>query len=293
MPQVSIIIPTYNQADWLGECLESVLDQSFTDWEAIVVNNYSADHTHAVVKGFGEARFKLVDFANQGIIAASRNEAARLATGEWLAFLDSDDLWLPNKLERCLAGLKEPTNLICHQALRFNQEGPLGLTKPVHSRQMDYKVMLFEGNCLTPTTTLVKRDFFWKVGGFSTDEAWITVEDYDLWLKLAQVGIKAKILNEPLAKYRLHGANNSSRVERHFLAGMNLLEHHYQALTNPTPLEREGYIKAKARQYYGAARQYQAQGQRASALTHYRHSFRLNPCQAKLYLATLQTWLGR
>jgi len=113
-PTVSIVIPTYNHSTFLRGALESVLAQTFTQWEAIVVNNFSQDDTISVVDSFRDPRIRRIDFANHGIIAASRNHGIALTTAPHIAFLDSDDLWYPQKLERCLERLKEGYDMVCH-----------------------------------------------------------------------------------------------------------------------------------------------------------------------------------
>ena len=85
--KVEVVIPTYNQADFLREALQSVLAQDFTDWKATVVNNMSTDHTRAVVAEFADPRIRIIDFANHGIIAAARNRALRESNAEYVAFL--------------------------------------------------------------------------------------------------------------------------------------------------------------------------------------------------------------
>jgi len=92
-PVVSIVIPTYNHEHFLKKCLQSVVDQTFTNWEAIVVNNFSEDNTIAVVNSFHDPRIHLVNFKNNGIIAASRNKGIKLSRADLIAFLDSDDIW--------------------------------------------------------------------------------------------------------------------------------------------------------------------------------------------------------
>ena len=95
----SIIIPTYNRATLLKRCLESVIGQTYPNWEAIVVDNYSEDNTEEVVKNFNDNRIKYLKNHNYGIIAISRNKAIDIASGDWICFLDSDDCWYENKLE--------------------------------------------------------------------------------------------------------------------------------------------------------------------------------------------------
>ena len=100
MPKVSIVIPTYNQANLLKLALESVRAQTESDWEAVIVNNFSEDHTREVVQAFDDQRLRLIDFRNHGVIGASRNRGIKESRSEWVAFLDSDDLWESEKLEK-------------------------------------------------------------------------------------------------------------------------------------------------------------------------------------------------
>lgn len=92
-PFFSIVIPTYNHGHFIKQCLESVLNQTYTHWEIIVVNNYSEDNTVEVVESLSDKRIRLINFSNAGIIAASRNKGIELANGDWICFLDSDDLF--------------------------------------------------------------------------------------------------------------------------------------------------------------------------------------------------------
>ena len=103
MPKVSVIIPTYNRSLSVREAIESVLAQTYRDFELIVVDDGSADNTPSVLGSFGE-RIRGIRQANAGVSAA-RNAGIRAAKGEWVAFLDSDDLWVPQKLERQMAGV--------------------------------------------------------------------------------------------------------------------------------------------------------------------------------------------
>ena len=99
-PLVSIIIPTYNRAEDLKRALQSVFDQTFADWEILIVDNHSIDNTDDVVKLFDDPRIRLFKIHNDGVVAASRNLGLKHAVGEYVAFLDSDDWWLPKSLKK-------------------------------------------------------------------------------------------------------------------------------------------------------------------------------------------------
>lgn len=101
---VEVVIPTYNQADFLRVALQSVIAQDHQNWVATVVNNLSSDYTHNVVHELTDSRIRIVDFANHGVIAASRNLAIRDSRADFIAFLDSDDWWQPTNSARASVG---------------------------------------------------------------------------------------------------------------------------------------------------------------------------------------------
>lgn len=119
---VTVVIPTYNHAEFLKRALDSVVAQTYKDWEAIVVNNFSTDNTIVIVESFNDERIRLINFRNNGIIAASRNRGIEAARGKYVAFLDSDDIWYPEKLQVCLDQAETGAQLICHGELWVNTD---------------------------------------------------------------------------------------------------------------------------------------------------------------------------
>jgi glycosyltransferase involved in cell wall biosynthesis len=111
---VSVVIPTYNRANDLKRALASVVAQTWGNWEAVVVDNHSADNTREVVEAFREARIRLLSVHNEGVIAVSRNLGVANARGEFVAFLDSDDWWVPTKLERSMQALSRGADVVYH-----------------------------------------------------------------------------------------------------------------------------------------------------------------------------------
>jgi glycosyltransferase involved in cell wall biosynthesis len=182
-PAVSVIIPTHNRAGWVVQAVESVLKQSFDDWELIVVDDGSSDETWAVLKPFRD-RIRYLYQSNRGVSSA-RNLGLKKAEGEWLAFLDSDDLWMPEKLERQMDFFSNhPEALICQTAELWLRNG-----RRVNPRKKHQK---FSGDifapslklCLvSPSAVMIHRDLFQKVGFF--DESFPACEDYDLWLRIS------------------------------------------------------------------------------------------------------------
>ncbi len=253
-PVISVVIPTYNHARFLRKALESVCAQTFTDWEAIIVNNYSEDDTEAVVASFADSRIRLENFRNNGVIAASRNVGTRLARGKYVAFLDSDDSWFPEKLARVKAALDQGSDLVCHgetwmrNGVEFRQVcyGPVG--------KSHYHSLLFERNCISTSAVTVRKECLEKVGGCSEEPAFAMVEDYELWLKLARARCRFAFIDEMLGVFNLHDANSSRAVFRQMRAELAVLNKHFSELGNWTAGDRLRRLRRLGRVYlaYGA-----------------------------------------
>jgi glycosyltransferase involved in cell wall biosynthesis len=218
-PVVTVVIPTYKQAGLLALALRSVIDQTFTDWEAIVIDNDSPDATKETVENCRDPRIRYVRFRNNGIIAASRNQGISLARGEYIAFLDSDDLWYPEKLSSCLALLSRGTDACCH-GMQVRTNGALTQTIiPSFPEKGLYETLLFQGNAgIITSATMVRSALFRHYGVFSEDPDLVTAEDYDLWLRLSGEAMKWGFLPALLGEYTVHGRNASRNVRKQMCA---------------------------------------------------------------------------
>jgi glycosyltransferase involved in cell wall biosynthesis len=181
-PLVSVIIPTYNRARLVQEALASVEAQTFRDFEVLVVDDGSTDDTAealALQRGVRVLRHR----SRQGV-AAARNLGIAAARGEWLAFLDSDDLWLPDKLARQIAYLEQrPDLLLCQTDETWVRNG-VRVNKPTSHRKLAGEIFLpsLERCMISPSAVILHRRLIEEHGGF--DEALPAAEDYDLWLRL-------------------------------------------------------------------------------------------------------------
>ena len=119
-PIVSIVIPTYNHANFINRSLKSVINQTFKNWEAIVIDNHSTDETEKILRGYTDPRIRYLKINNDGIIAKSRNLGIEAAKGLWIAFLDSDDWWTEDKLEVCFNNINEKVDFIYHDLELIN-----------------------------------------------------------------------------------------------------------------------------------------------------------------------------
>lgn len=183
-PTVSVIIPTYNRAPLVAEAVASVLAQTWTDYELLVVDDGSTDATLEVLAPFRDRLRLLQQPENRGVSAA-RNRGAQEARGEWLAFLDSDDLWLPAKLARQLQWLAaHPGVQIAQTEEIWLRHGRRVNPKKQHRKQSGRIFLPSLHLCLvSPSAVMLRRELFLQAGGF--DESLPACEDYDLWLRLS------------------------------------------------------------------------------------------------------------
>jgi glycosyltransferase involved in cell wall biosynthesis len=183
-PRVSVIIPTYNRAAWVAEAVASVLAQTYRDFEVLAVDDGSTDATLEALAPFWRHIIMLRHSRRRGV-AAARNLGIAAARGEWLAFLDSDDLWLPEKLSRQMAFARaHPEFLLCQTEEIWIRRG-LRVNPPRTHRKEGGQIFLrcLERCLVSPSAVMVHRRLLEGHGGF--DESLPAAEDYDLWLRLS------------------------------------------------------------------------------------------------------------
>jgi glycosyltransferase involved in cell wall biosynthesis len=211
--RVSIVIPTYNRADFLGEAIESALSQEYGDIEIIVVDDGSTDETASVVRSYD----KLVKYVYQGNsgLSAARNTGVHCSSGEFLVFLDSDDLLLPKKLEIQATFLREHADVavVYGNGYVMDEHGRLGPLEPyvVPFPPLDrssFGALLLEQNLFAVHAAMVRRGALPDDWPF--DESLCAFEDWDLWLRLVLQGATFAYLDEKVAVYRRHPGNMDS-----------------------------------------------------------------------------------
>ena len=206
-PLVSVIIPVYNREDYIGEAIESVLNQTYKNFELIIVNDGSTDNTENIVKGYAEKdkRIKYFYQENQGAYSA-RNKGIEESNGEFISFLDSDDKYFPYALEKMVylfQTLPENVKLIYGNFINEIE----GQKEKIYREIVEPapKPVLFHqfliGNPILPTTSMVRKDVFEEIGLF--DDKYSMAEDYDFWTKIILKYNIAK-LNLPVSIYRKH-----------------------------------------------------------------------------------------
>jgi glycosyltransferase involved in cell wall biosynthesis len=213
-PLISIIIPTYNHSRYLGRALQSIHDQTYRNWEVIIVDNHSTDDTFDVVKKFDDPRVTYLKIHNDGIIAASRNMGINAARGNWLAFLDSDDWWSADKLEICSKYIDDNLDLIHHDLDVVYDQPSFFNRRLTCSRQLKPPMLedlLIKGNAIVNSTVIVRKKLLKKIGGISEDKNMVASEDYNTWLRIAAVTERFKYVPKSLGCYQVHSNGISQR----------------------------------------------------------------------------------
>jgi glycosyltransferase involved in cell wall biosynthesis len=231
-PFFSIIIPTYNHAHLIQRCLEGILAQSYGNWEAIVINNFSIDNTIEIVQSYADPRIHLINYSNGGIIASSRNEGIKLAKGEWICFLDSDDWWKPNKLESCLPYLTD-NDLIYHDLEVRSAISRYCRQKKIPARSLKGNItrdLLVNGNAIPNSSVVVRKSILDKVGPITEDKELIAIEDFDYWIHISEYTDRFLYIPKALGYYWIgdqnisHGLGQISREKA-------LFDKYYRRLT--------------------------------------------------------------
>jgi glycosyltransferase involved in cell wall biosynthesis len=212
-PRVSIIMPVWNRAQLIEHSVRSALQQSFRDFELIVVDDGSTDDSAARALASGDPRVLVQRQPHSGRPAVARNAGVRSARGEYLAFLDSDDLWVSDKLERQVRCLDQRPDaaMVYGLASLFDGRRERGVCGPKVARVPEsiFQLLLFDGNFIQASTVLLRRDVCVRLGGFGEAAALRAVEDFELWLRVTREH-PALFLPRVLARYRVHAGGLSS-----------------------------------------------------------------------------------
>jgi glycosyltransferase involved in cell wall biosynthesis len=219
-PLVSVIIPTLQRATLLRQAIRSVLAQTVQDWELLVVDCGSTDGTEGIVRSWGDARIRLLHCPVRGNIAAPRNVGAGAAGGEYLAFLDADDVWFRDRLERGLDRMRSDISFVYGQArvwfdrttnwkdrVRTWLRREVWPGRPISGRVVE---TLVRENHIPTSAVLLRRSLFEAAGGFDEAPELVTIEDYHLWLRCACLTEFAAD-DKSLYWYRIHQSQTSGR----------------------------------------------------------------------------------
>lgn len=206
MPKVSVVIPTYNRAEFLRSAIETVINQTFQDFEIIVVDDGSIDKTHEVVTGFDDERIKYIRHEMSKGGSAARNTGIVKSDSKYIAFLDDDDEWVPEKLQMQVGILEDGSpkvgGVYTGHMVVDNNSGRILREWTPKRRGSIYNDMFARNWVSTASSLLLRRNCFNKVGLF--DESLPSFQDYDMWIRISKE-FDFEYINKPLVKYRVHG----------------------------------------------------------------------------------------
>lgn len=214
-PRISIIVPTYNRAAFIEEAITSVLEQTESDWELLIVDDGSTDDTRSILEPFlSDTRIHYQYQQNQGQPAA-QNKALESARGEFICFLDSDNAWLPRKLEVQLVAMKNnpDVDIIYGDNIKIDEHGnEIGRTS-MRRYSGNIASHLLKDNCVSVNTTMTRRHCFDEMGGMNTERP--VAADYDIWLRFS-TKYRFLFIPEFFGRYRIMADQISSDKRKRY-----------------------------------------------------------------------------
>ncbi len=276
----SIILPTYNRAGtYLKGAIDSIVSQSYDNWELLIIDNHSQDFTDELIDSYKDHRIKTYKIHNNGNIAKSRNLGIKKSSGDYIALIDSDDFWHKDKLKISLEYLeKNKLNGLCHSEYWLYETGETE-TRHYGLAGFSYNNLLKNGNNLSLSAVIVHADILKDVKGFSEDIEYVTAEDYDLWLKLAKNNYKIKFIKDVMGTFRIHQYSESSDVDKNIKAICSVIKNHCK--DNDVYKNKINIYISNA--YIIAGKIFQLNNLKNKSLRYYIKSIKLNPIQLKPY----------
>jgi len=253
-PFISVIIPTYNSEGFITKTLETVYSQTYNNYEVIVSDDGSTDNTVGVVNSF----FMKYPFRDKALLinkhegpGAARNKGIEIASGDWVSFLDSDDLWGHNKLERVVRYIlnNESVDLVCHSQIDIEgSKETLMIPSKYFNNEIDPFLSIYRENCLYTSALTVKKSILCKAGLF--DNRLSSAQDYDLWLRLGMINnVKMGFIEDPLSTHTNRDGNISSNVERRLQCMLEISRKYYGELKKVSKIPKIERIRFEGRIY--------------------------------------------
>lgn len=287
----SVIIPTYNRLESLKKALNSVFIQSYNNYEIIVIDDGSSDGTKEYIASLHNENILYYWQENSGLPSVARNTGIRLSKGDWIAFLDSDDFWYKDKLLEVYNKIQNIKNknivAISHWEDMVIDGSIVKILKHgTKSKANMYKKLLFKGNSFSTSAICVRKDVLSSVGLFDTRKEYFIVEDYELWLRLANIGSFINI-RKVLGAYCINGNKNniSKDIERTNENLKNVIVNHINNLNINDKFKKKILKKHIARIDYYKGRSYQINGDFQKAISALRISIKNYPFSFKKWIS--------
>ena len=217
---ISVVVPTFNSEKTIFQTISSILNQSYEEFEIIIIDNHSTDSTKAIVESFDNSCINFYLIRNQGMPAISRNYGISIAKYDYVAFCDSDDFWEKDKLISCVDCIKRGFSFIAHD-LKISGSLSKSLWNRIFFRQRTktYSDFIEFGNSISQSSVVIKRKILLDLGSYTTDPRFIAVEDAHLWAKILKSGvelcyIKKRLVTLRYSDYALSSSANQFRAHR-------------------------------------------------------------------------------
>jgi glycosyltransferase involved in cell wall biosynthesis len=246
-PFFSVIIPTYNQSNFLKKALDSVFNQTFKNFEIIVIDNHSNDGTSDILKRY-KKKIIYKKIKNRGILAKSRNYGIKIAKGKWIAFLDSDDYWGHNKLNIIKKLIQNSSfDVVCHSEwILYSEKKKLNLWSYGPYKRNFYKILLKHGNKFSTSASVVRKSFLDKNNIlFDKKKESVSSEDYSFFMKTAQNNANFLFIKRPLGYHLFHKKSVSSNMSKHFKSQESVIRHHIFNIQKFTKDKKKLWLEAK------------------------------------------------
>ena len=212
-PLISIVMPSYNHGKFISKSIDSILNQTYTNWELLIIDNNSTDETIDVLKKYkSEKRINVFYVNNEGSIGYSRNIGLNKAKSDYIAFIDSDDLWSSTKLKECICYLKNYDFIFHDVKIKFLSNFKKSIIRlPVfyNIENNTLKTLLLSGNPIVNSSVITKKSLLIKVGGIDETKEINRSVDFNTWLKIAAVTNRFKHLKKVLGENLIHENNLS------------------------------------------------------------------------------------
>ena len=235
-PFFSIILPTFNSYDYLRNAIISIVNQTFIEWELIIIDNYSSDNTIKLIKSFNDSRIKFYKIRNKGIHAKSRNFGIKKALADWVCFIDSDDTWYANKLEITKNYIDKYNSDLLYHSLNFINKNFLFLKKPIADKNNEivkpiFKDFVKNGNGIGQSSVVVKKKMLKKIGYISEHKDKFAWEDFDTWVRISLISNKFKHIPIILGSISV-GEKNISNLNQDIVNNNNFTKFYREKAKN-------------------------------------------------------------
>jgi glycosyltransferase involved in cell wall biosynthesis len=232
-PLFSIIIPIYNSSHTIGKTINSVLRQTYRNYEIIIIDDGSTDNTLNILKKIKDKRIRIFKIKRSGGPAKPRNYGISKSKSNWICFLDSDDLWEKNKLSIISKQIKKKNfDILCHNEYLCSLN-KINISKYGPFKKNFYKNLLINGNSLSTSAVTVSKKFLKKNNlKFNESKKFVSVEDYDLWMLIANKKANFLFIDDVLGTYIIHDKGISQNNKKHLNNLKNLLKNHVYHVQN-------------------------------------------------------------